>query len=47
MGEVPLYAAAAETIARGVVCQDRVLDWPASGEKGSKSGLYKSCNPRK
>ena len=28
------------------VCEDRVLDGPASGEKGSKGGLYKYCNPR-
>ena len=27
-------------------CEDRVLDGPASGEKGSKGGPYKYCNPR-
>jgi len=27
-------------------CEDRFLDGPASGEKGSKGGSYKYCNPR-
>ena len=27
-------------------CEDRVLDGPASGEKGPKGGPYKYCNPR-
>ena len=27
-------------------CEDRVLDGPASGEKGSKVWRYKYCNPR-
>ena len=26
--------------------EDRVLDGPASGEKGSKGGPYMNCNPR-
>ena len=33
MSEVSLYSRAKE---RGGVCEDRVLDGPASGEKGSK-----------
>jgi len=28
------------------LCEDRVLDGPASGQKGSKGGHYKYCNPR-
>ena len=27
-------------------CEDRVLDGPASWEKGSQGGPYKFCNPR-
>ena len=27
-------------------CEDRVLDGPASGEKGSKGGPSMYCNPR-
>ena len=27
-------------------CEDRVLDGPASGEKGSKGGPYMYCDPR-
>jgi len=30
----------------GERCEDRVLDGPASGEKGSKGGPYMYCNPR-
>jgi len=29
-----------------VHCEVRVLDGPASGEKASKGGPYKYCNPR-
>jgi hypothetical protein len=48
MSEVPLYRGP-----RGgwlqmpeVPCEDRVLDGPASGEKGSKGRPYKYCDPR-
>jgi len=31
-----------------ILCEDQVLDGPASGEKGSKCGPYKYCNsPRR
>ena len=39
MSEVPLYPLKCE-------CEDRVLDGPASGGKGSKVGPYTYCNPR-
>ena len=29
-----------------VICEDRVLDGPASGETGTKGGPYMYCNPR-
>ena len=47
MSEVTLYSQVGEGGDHNHgCCEDRVLEGPASGKKGSKGGPYKYCNPR-